>query len=83
MAKYYQIVLQNMLAHAVLIYDETPANENTLFYIKNMEPHKCEEWVWMSWDEFRQIPKEELFLPMQHLLERSTLELETGLGINL
>lgn len=49
---------------------------------QNMEPHKCEEWVWMSWDEFKQIPHEELFLPMQHLLERSS-DLVTGLGISL
>lgn len=47
-----------------------------------MEPHKCEEWVWMNWDEFRQIPQEEHFLPMQHLLEQS-LDLETGFGISL
>lgn len=53
--------------------------------VQNLEPHKCEEWVWMSWEEFKQIPNEDLFLPMQHLLERSSdiRNLATGLGTNL
>lgn len=47
-----------------------------------MEPHKCEEWVWMSWEEFKQIPREQVFMPMYHLLERSPSP-DAGLGINL
>ncbi|KAJ9136643.1 hypothetical protein NKR23_g9688 [Pleurostoma richardsiae] len=32
------------------------------------EPDKCEGWFWKSWDEIRQIPKEELFLPVVNFL---------------
>ena len=35
--------------------------------IKILEPDKCEEWEWFSWDEF---PKN-LFLPVENLLKKS------------
>lgn len=30
------------------------------------EPHKCEEWVWVEWNEF----PEPLFLPVKNLLKK-------------
>lgn len=35
-----------------------------------MEPDKCEEWVWLSFDEIKLMPPEELFLPIQNLLKQ-------------
>lgn len=34
-----------------------------------MEPDKCEEWVWKTFDEIKQVRPEDLFLPVQHLLK--------------
>lgn len=34
-----------------------------------MEPDKCEEWVWKTFDEIKQTRPEDLFLPIQNLLK--------------
>ncbi|KAH8761018.1 nudix domain-containing protein [Diaporthe sp. PMI_573] len=34
-----------------------------------LEPEKCEEWVWKTFDEIKQVRSHELFLPIQHLLK--------------
>jgi 8-oxo-dGTP diphosphatase len=34
-----------------------------------LEPDKCEGWVWKTFDEIQQMRWDELFLPIQHLLE--------------
>lgn len=36
-----------------------------------MEPDKCEEWVWRSFAEIKQMQLDELFLPVQNLLKQS------------
>ncbi|KAL1878005.1 hypothetical protein Daus18300_002359 [Diaporthe australafricana] len=35
-----------------------------------LEPEKCEGWVWKTFDEIKQARPEELFLPIQHLLQQ-------------
>lgn len=35
-----------------------------------MEPDKCEEWVWYSFEEIKQLKPEQLFLPVQNLLKQ-------------
>lgn len=34
-----------------------------------MEPDKCEEWAWKTFDEIKAIKSEDLFLPIQHLIK--------------
>lgn len=53
------------------IFKEANKHYATLFVVaeivsgelKIMEPNKCEEWKWFSWDEF----PEPIFLPMKNL----------------
>ena len=40
--------------------------------VDNLEPHKCEEWIWVSYDEVYEISQtnpERLFEPMINLLK--------------
>jgi 8-oxo-dGTP diphosphatase len=37
---------------------------------ENKEPHKCEFWEWFSWSSM----PHPLFLPIEHLIEKSTRE---------
>ena len=34
-----------------------------------MEPEKCEFWKWMSEEEFRSLPHDKLFIPLQNIKE--------------
>lgn len=36
-----------------------------------MEPDKCEQWVWLSLAEIKQMQHDQLFLPVQNLLKQS------------
>ncbi len=37
--------------------------------LKNMEPHKLEKWIWMSWDDVKSI-WDNLFIPMQNFIKK-------------
>lgn len=43
----------------------------TAFIEQVMEPDKCEEWGWVTFDEIKRMQPEELFLPVQNLLKQS------------
>lgn len=36
-----------------------------------MEPDKCEEWIWLSFEEIKEMQPEKLFLPVQNILKQS------------
>lgn len=36
--------------------------------LKNMEPHKCEEWIWETWSDLKEKRLEECFGPLKHAL---------------
>lgn len=38
---------------------------------QNMEPDKCETWVWLSFNEIKQKAPECLFLPIRNLLQQT------------
>lgn len=44
-----------------------------------MEPDKCEEWVWRTFDEIRHMSPQELFVPIQNLLKQSSILEASGL----
>ncbi len=56
------------------IFPEEPRHYVTIIMVcdyaagdlKNLEPHKCEEWQWFGWDEL----PEPVFLPLQNLLKQ-------------
>jgi 8-oxo-dGTP diphosphatase len=52
----------------LMVADIAPSS----FDLVNMEPHKCEEWVWMSWDALLTECKENpagIFDPILHFVE--------------
>ena len=32
----------------------------------NLEPHKCDGWIWVPWSDLKTMPEGELFLPLRH-----------------
>lgn len=58
------------------IFETEQKHYVTLFMMANyvsgepkvMEPEKCSEWKWVSWDELQQI--DNLFLALKHLIEQ-------------
>lgn len=63
---------QNPNKHYVTLFMESNVL-TTSDPLKTMEPHKCEEWVWKTWDELRTIYRDEqakLFDPIVHFLEK-------------
>nr|CCA25623.1 conserved hypothetical protein [Albugo laibachii Nc14] len=40
--------------------------------IRNMEPHKCEKWIWELWSNLEE--SENLFMPLYHLIRDSAFQ---------
>ncbi len=38
--------------------------------VVNTEPDKCEEWVWMSFEEFNNLNQNQLFIPTQIFIKK-------------
>lgn len=36
---------------------------------QNLEPHKCKGWSWVTWQDIRDLPSSNKFLPINNLLE--------------
>lgn len=55
--------------HNVAVYLYAEINEDEKMMIQNMEPHKCEDWIWVDF-EFLIKNYEKLFFPIQVFLQK-------------
>ena len=41
---------------------------------RNLEPHKCKGWKWLSWEQVMALPQSRLFMPIVHLLNENLFD---------
>ncbi|CAK0862128.1 unnamed protein product [Prorocentrum cordatum] len=48
---------------------------------RNLEPHKCKGWSWVSWQDIREIPASRCFLPLTNLIQGKAFETSHYKGV--
>jgi len=57
--------------HYITIFMECDITEKEMAKIKNLEPNKCEKWIWLTLSELK---KRQTFLPLHNLIKSGILD---------
>jgi 8-oxo-dGTP diphosphatase len=58
--------MQSDQLHYITIFVAAEITGEQAATLKNLEPHKCRDWLWLTWQELDARPK---FMPLQHFIE--------------